>query len=270
MSQQPVWITEEGTLGTVPEGKYYKVSLVAEDPDFPDDPTQVTYSLIAGSLPDGVAVQRNGTIEGIPVSIADFKGVPQEVSENVESKFTIRATTESNRITDRTFTLTVTGQDIPEWITPTGVIGTYFDGNRVDFQFEVSDDDPGDVVVIELVSGDIPPGLILTEDGLLSGYIAPLESSSNEDFPFSLQVTDGKDVNVREFSISVLSRDSITADTIEYTADDGFITADIVSSRNPYLINYDPDFGRVKHDNFFAYEFEGVDPNAFGVTYHLV
>ena len=158
MSQAPVWITESGSLGVVPEGKFYRISLQAEDPDFPGDPTKVTYKLIAGKLPEGVQVNTNGTIEGIPISVADFKGVPAEVSENTTSKFAIRATDDEDRVADRTFTLTVSGQDKPEWITEAGLIGRWFDGSEVEFQFEVTDLDPGDELEITLIAGELPPG----------------------------------------------------------------------------------------------------------------
>ena len=62
-----------------------------------------------------------------------------EVSEDVTNKFAVRAYTQRtvngvtviNRLADRTFTLTVTGQDAPEFITPPGLIASYFDGVQV-------------------------------------------------------------------------------------------------------------------------------------------
>ena len=175
MTLPPVWVTEPGSLGVVPEGKFYRISLQAFDPDFPADPSKVTYSLIAGALPAGVQVSTNGTIEGIPVSVADFKGVPSEVSENTTSKFAIRVVDDESRIADRTFTLTVSGQDKPEWVTPTGLIGKWFDGSAISYQFIATDSDPADEVVISLVSGQLPVGATLTSDGLLSGFLEPLE-----------------------------------------------------------------------------------------------
>ncbi len=38
---QPTWVTEPGSLGTIPESRFYRVSLEAFDPDFPADPTKV-------------------------------------------------------------------------------------------------------------------------------------------------------------------------------------------------------------------------------------
>ena len=54
---QPVWITPAGSLGTVPEGVFYSVPLVAEDPTNTDT---IYYQLIAGSLPAGIQLNESG------------------------------------------------------------------------------------------------------------------------------------------------------------------------------------------------------------------
>lgn len=295
VGQAPVWITEAGSLGVVPEGKFYRISLEAEDPDFPGDPTKVTYSLIAGQLPAGVQVNTNGTIEGIPVSVADFKGVPTEVSENTTSKFAIRVVDESDRVADRTFTLTVTGQDKPEWITPAGEIGEYFDGSEFEFQFEAEDVDPTDEVTISLAYGQLPPGLTLDPDGKLHGFLTPqidLETSAtpgwdvdgtlfdeypydfstrsiSKNYEFTLQASDGKDIVMRTFSVFVYSRNAMTADSIELTADMTNVTADSIAIRSPYITNNVDSIGNVRHDNYFAHKFEGKDPNGDEIEYYV-
>ena len=275
MSQQPQWVTKEGSLGTVPEGEFYKISLLAIDPDFPTDPNHIIYSLHAGELPKVIAVNLFGIIEGIPESIIDVKGVPHEVAENIESKFTIRAKSTDLRINDRTFSIVVTGQDTPKFITPAGSIGQYYDGDKVDFQFEYSDSDSIDNLEVTLIGGSIPAGTTLSLDGNLTGYIAPtptLDGSlahwDNEglgwdlnpidydathldtNFEFTLQVSDGKDIDIRTFRIFVYSSDGVKV-------------------RKPLLIEYIPDFGRIRHDNFFAYQFKGLDPDLKEVTYEL-
>jgi len=294
MAFAPVWITDAGSLGVVPEGKFYRIALEAEDPDFPGDPTKVTYSLIAGALPAGVQVNTNGVVEGIPVSVADFKGVPAEVSEDTTSKFAIRVVDEEDRISDRTFTLTISGQDKPEWITPAGLIGQWFDGGEVSFQFEALDLDPGDVTEISLVSGTLPEGLTLTTDGLLSGFAEPLvgiggavsgfdrDGTGFDEFPldfstvsidqnyqFVLQVTDGKDVVLRTFEIFIYSRNSMTADNIEFTADNTNVTADSIAIRSPYITNNVDDLGTFRHDNYYAHKFTGIDPNGDQIQYEI-
>lgn len=295
MSQQPVWQTKAGSLGVVPEGRFYSVNLRAIDPDFPTDPTQIEYTLLAGKLPAGVQVQKNGTIEGIPVSIADFKGVPAEVSENTESKFTIRATSQANRIADRTFSLTVTGQDAPDFITPAGSIGQYFDGTPIDYQIEWRDLDQSDIISINVISGSPPGGVNISEHGRITGFIAPAlevdlafigydrdgtlfdqypfdlgSKSVSTAYEFTLQITDGKDINTRKYSMFILSRNAMSADNVDFTADNSFISADTIAQRGPYLTNYTGgDLGRVRHDNFYAYQLIGEDADGYTVEYNL-
>ena len=171
---QPQWITPPGDLGTIAEGLFFSTPVVAVDPDG----GTVKYTLIAGTLPEGIQVKSNGVIEGVPAAFATVQGVPREVSENVTSRFAVRASVELpgslRRIADRTFSITVTGQDLPEFITPAGSIGLFYDGDTVDFQIEFTDEDPGDEVVVTLEGGELPPGLRVTLDGLITGFITPV------------------------------------------------------------------------------------------------
>ena len=269
MALAPVWITDAGSLGVAPEGKFYRIALEAEDPDFPGDPTKVTYSLIAGALPSGVQVNTNGLIEGIPISVADVKGVPTEVAEDTTSKFVIRITDEEDRIADRTFEITITGQDKPTWITPAGLIGYWFDSREMSYQFEATDPDADDTLTISVSSGLLPAGLTLSADGLLSGFVTAIITGS-QNYEFTLRLTDGKDVVLREFEMFVYSQGDLTADRTTITADDGNITADVITSYSPYIANHVSDLGTFRHDNYFAYKFDGVDPNSDAIQYTLV
>ena len=145
---QPVWITPAGNLGVIPEGVFFQTPLEAYDPDLVDT---VYYSVIAGDLPPGIQVSQTGLLTGIPRAVVTVQGVPAEVSEDVTNKFAVRAYTQRvvngvtviNRLADRTFTLTVTGQDAPEFVTPPGLVASYFDGTQVtDLQIEYTDTDP--------------------------------------------------------------------------------------------------------------------------------
>lgn len=293
--EAPVWITAAGSLGVVPEGKFYRIALEAEDPDDIGNPAAVTYSLIAGALPSGVQVNTNGTIEGIPISVADFKGVPSEVSENTESKFAIRVVDVDGQIADRTFTLTVSGQDKPTWITPPGRLGAWLDGSEVEYQLLATDLDPGDIITMTLVSGSLPEGLTLSEDGLISGFAIPLkplgitadprfdaDGTSFDEFPFgftstsisqnyqfTVRLTDGKDIVLRTFEIFIHSHDNTTVDSDLILADSGNITADTITVRSPYITNHLDSIGRYRHDNYFAYKFEGEDPDGESIQYYM-
>ena len=269
---QPVWSTPAGSLGTIPEGVFYSTPLVAVDPEA----DTVFFQLIAGALPTGMQIQQTGVLAGVPKATVTVQGVPEEVSRNVESKFAIRAYTrigtQINRLADRTFTITVTGQDAPTWITPAGQIAQYFDGTLVTgLQLQYTDSDPSDVVFVKLISGNLPPGLTLSTTGLISGLILPNNPSSNLDYEFTLEVNNGTATggSLRSFSIFVYSRASMTADTTGVTADNTFVTADVAPGFTPVLLNPQGSIGTVRNDNFFAYKFNGVDLEGDQFTYEL-
>ena len=299
---QPVWNTTAGSLGTIAEGLFFNTPVIAQDPDG----GTVKYVLIAGELPEGIQVRINGVIEGVPVPFARIQGVPAEVGEDITSKFAIRAYVEENgstRINDRTFSLTVTGQDVPEFTTPAGSLGTFYDGDVVDIDIEFTDQDPDDTVTVSLESGELPPGLSISSTGTISGYIEPIaplpdtaiagydrdgtaydefpfdfsSRSINKNYQFTIKITDGKDQNIRTFEMYVVSRDSLTADTTDFTGDNNDITADVLSQRTPFISNYPAAtdttaagfIGTFRHDNFFAYQIQALDLDGDPVEFEI-
>jgi len=260
----------------------------------------VLFTIQAGQLPSGIQIADNGLIEGIPKAVASIQGVPTQVSEDVTSKFTVRAYTRTragvlDRINDRTFTLTVTGQDAPEWETPAGQIAQEYDGSQITpIQLEYTDVDPADTIIVSLKAGQLPLGLTLSTTGLISGFITPLSPveatagfsndgqgyaeypfdfstmSVNANYEFVLDLSDGKSSSLRTFSIFVYSKDSMTADSTEITADNTFITADVSPVRVPFIIGPAPgSIGTIRNDNFFAVQFVGLDLDGDPVEYEL-
>jgi hypothetical protein len=294
---QPVWETPSGSLGTIPEGIFYSTSVIAtagvED---------VYFKLIAGALPEGVQVRSNGQIEGSPRNVVRVQGVPREVSEDVISQFVIRAYTTKivdsvvvvDRLSDRTFSLTVTGQDAPEFITPAGNIGTFFDGTEVNIPIVWADTDPDDEVRLSISAGNLPNGLVLDPlTGIISGVIVPLigppgtalsgydltaydqypydfpTKSASQNYQFTVKLDDGKQSTIRTFSIFVYSKSSMTADTSEVTADNTWITADVLPTRTPLLLTPPGDLGRVRADNFYAFKFDAIDFDGDPIEYSV-
>ena len=282
---QPQWQTAAGHLGTIPEGQFYQVQLIATDPDHPADPAAVTYRVIAGALPLGIECTTTGMLEGVPYVINGIN--------NVNSRFAIRASTNTipPRFADRTFDFTVLSQVPPVFVTPAGNVGTFYDGAPIaPIQIQISDPNPGDNVVISLAAGTLPPGLKLSPTGLITGYIIPLApinqtpgfdatpfdqyaydfaiNSLSTNYQFTLELNDGRETNIRTFEIYVYSRSSLTADTTEFTADNTFITADETNLYTPFLVNAEPsNLGTVRSDNFWAYQFIGLDFDSDVIEY---
>jgi len=291
---QPQWITDAGSLGVIPEGVFYSVPVQATAGS-----EDVFFRLIAGELPAGIQVTTNGMIEGTPRSIVKVQGVPQEVSEDITSKFAIRAYTVRDggaidRIADRTFSITVTGQDVPEFLTPAGQIGIFFDGTKVRIPIRFTDSDPDDNVRIRLLSGELPPGLAVDpRTGVISGIIRPLigppgtalagydaspydqfsydfaTRSATRNFQFSLEITDGKASNVRVFDIFVYAKSDMQASVTTITADNTWLTADVTPDRVPVLLNEPGFIGRYRSDNWFAYKFDAIDFDGDPVAYEI-
>lgn len=293
---QPTWITPAGSLGSIPEGVFYQVAVEAAAGGDP-----VFYQVIAGELPDGVQVTDQGVLEGVPQNIVSVQGVPQEVSQDVTSRFAIRAFTRKvvngqlvlDRLADRTFEITVTGQDVPEFVTPAGSIGTFFDGTRAEIQLEFTDRDLDDDVRVRIITGELPPGLTLDGRGLISGIILPLTTppgtappgfdatpkdeypkdftlqGQSRNFQFTVEITDGKDSNIRTFEILVWAKSTMTADNTYVTADNTFITADTTNLWLPVLLNRPGFLGTFRADNYFAYQFQAIDFNGDPVVFEL-
>ncbi len=286
---QPVWITPAGNLGVIPEGVFYQLNLEAANPG-----GAVAFSLIAGTLPEGIQLTANGAIVGVPIAAVKLQGVPLQVSRDVTSKFTVRAASSDvpPRVRDRTFTITITGDDPPEFTTPAGSLGTFYDSDRLDIQIQYTNTDPDDTVVVRLVGGELPGGITVSESGLISGNIEPalnvteppgydltpvytlpydfIVSAISRNYQFTLEVTDGKSSNLRTFQFFVFDRASITADNTTITADNTVVTADQTTERRPFIINSAPsDLGTVRGDNYYAYQFIGNDYDTPSLKYAI-
>ena len=132
----------------------------------------VSYQIISGSLPGGLAIMGN-----------HIKGSPYVVSHLITNEFCIRAT-RGNDFADRTFYIDVNGVNAPEFITPAGnlAVGVHqqlyaLDSSYVSYQIEAFDLNTltGAELKYFISSGDgvLPPGLTLSDSGLISGYLLP-------------------------------------------------------------------------------------------------
>ncbi len=163
-----IWTKSSGfSLGTYSER-------VAVDIPLPVDSevTGVTYSVIAGELPPGLRINEDHII-----------GTPFDVPRITEFSFVIRAT-KGNERADRTLKITLEGADDPQFITTEGYLdvgpGNQFytlDSTFIDYQIEAFDADiaTGQRLSYFIADGDgrLPPGLTLTVDGRLVGFVEP-------------------------------------------------------------------------------------------------
>ena len=287
---QPVWITPAGNLGVIPEGVFFQLALEATE----TGQGSISFALIAGNLPEGIQLNPTGSITGVPVAATRIQGVPSAVSTDVTSKFTIRASSQDlpPRVRDRTFEITITGDDVPEFTTPAGSLGSYYDGDQLNIQIGYTDTDAADTVVVRLVNGELPAGVTVSKTGLIAGYIQPapdvnepagydltpvntlpydfLIRAINKNYQFTLEVTDGRSSSLRTFEFFVYDRNTVSADTTAITADNSFVTADETTQRRPFIINAEPsNLGLIRGDNDYAYQFIGNDYDTPDLRYSI-
>ena len=172
------WLTPAGSLGVITERVLQDIPLEAISNHGP-----VTFKVISGSLPRGLRLSTTVIHDSTPY-VVNISGSPTEVKKFTVSRFVIRAD-DGVDIEDRTFSLSVDGADVPEWVTREGFLNVgpaeaYFvlDNSRVEFQLEATDTDliAGDTLEYFLVpmGGELPPGLSLSRTGLISGFTDPI------------------------------------------------------------------------------------------------
>jgi hypothetical protein len=293
----PIWKTPKGNLGTIQEQEFYELNLQAIVPD--DSAPNLQYKIIAGSLPPGIVLnQTTGLVSGQPKDLYRFRGVPFDVAEDVTNTFCCRAINlRTSQVADRTFSLTVTGQDAPTIVSNIEELGIVFDGNYAEFQITAIDLDR-ETLTYYISNGALPNGLSLSKNtGIISGFVQPNEflevgslvgwsteigwdenpwdfnaRNTSKRFEFDVSVTDGKDVVSRKFNIYIISKDSLTADNETITVNGYYeiITADLDNKRNPIIATPSTDLGTYAHDNYFAYQFKAVDYDYDAVSFSML
>jgi hypothetical protein len=139
--------------------------------------TGVTFSVISGTVPSGLAIRYlSGSWK--------ILGTPFLTTNNTDFSFCVRASN-SVGISDRTFKIVVYTTGLPEFITdagelPVGIGGQYYvmDNSFISFQLDGFDynDTTGQPLRYYIADNDgtLPPGVALTADGLISGFIKPV------------------------------------------------------------------------------------------------
>lgn len=157
---QPIWNTPAGNIGAFTSGSIVNFQLSAT----PVSPAiSVTYQLISGVLPTGTSLTTAGVIFGRTEPVLD----------NTPYIFVVRATDNLGNIRDRTFNISLSGIDAPEFITPTGTLFVTNDSVWIEYPIRYSVPIADTPTLVALVQGNLPPGLEINEFGLIRGYPNP-------------------------------------------------------------------------------------------------
>jgi hypothetical protein len=192
---QPSWTTNSGYLGTFPTGLPLVVQLNAF-PIFPA--TFVQYKLLSGAFPVGISINQFGTLIGTPINTSTVQ----------EYNFTIRATDDLNNIRDRSFSISISGaENKPKLTTLSGTILHVVDSVYVSYQLNYTNPSPTNIITTIISSGNLPPGLFITDKGLIKGYpekpILGDRSPTIKTYMFSVQLSSDLGNDTVVYSIEV-------------------------------------------------------------------
>jgi hypothetical protein len=163
MSNPITWETNAGSIGTYPAQVSMSFNVQASAST---GYTITKYVLISGSLANGLEFRDDGKIFGIP----------DTVTSDTTSTFVVRVFATDgliSTVSDRTFTITVTGAATPSFSIPSGSILQTLDSEWVEIPITYNNPISTNPVVIRILQGELPPGLEINEFGLIRGYPQP-------------------------------------------------------------------------------------------------
>jgi Putative Ig domain len=194
---QPIWNTAAGSLGNFPFQYPISVQLSASALT---PATTITYTLLSGSLPIGLTLSSSGLISGTPTFISELE----------TANFAVRATDNLNNLTDRTFSMTVSGSAIPYFTTPTGGLFTTNDSLWIEYQIGYTVPIADTPTVVRVTDGELPPGLEINEVGIIRGYPEPpvngFDDPIVQTYYFTLQLYSEYGGKSNSYSITVVNQ----------------------------------------------------------------
>jgi len=259
-------VTINGNV-TLISGSIVTLNGITATPTSTIEASPVTYKLQSGSLPLGISSN--------PVRLTTtgrLVGIPKEVTEVTTSQFTLRATDSLGNIRDRVFTMGIQGSDVPKFLTtPNSTLMSINDSTWVEYQVLYTTPDPVDVF-ITIDNGILPPGLYISDTGLITGYATPPVDI------FQQPIIQTTTFILRATKVGTNQTVTATYSIIVRNQDEG-----IPTRRVPAVLNNNPltptpqqgdqyfdfyfsgsDLGTFRHNNYFAYKFIGYDFEANG------
>jgi hypothetical protein len=156
VNDAPVWSTPSGSLGSFTELQSVSVSVLATDTTDATN-SNLSYSLVSGTLPPGLSLSSSGVISGT---------LSTNVILSTTYIFTLSATDGRNISSTRQFSIIVNDRS-PVWSTD-ATLPTFTRNSAYSTTVSATDDDSG-AITYSLISGSLPTGLSLSSAGVISG-----------------------------------------------------------------------------------------------------
>jgi hypothetical protein len=280
------WLTKSGLIATVAEEDYFEFNLDA----FSDVGNPLSFNLISGKLPGGLALTKDGVIRGIPV----IESAEIKKGDYTES-FAIRVTDKlTNKIADRTFTITVNAIALPHIYPSNMTLGTYYDGYYFSRQLVATDPNPLAELTWTVVSGTLPNGVVLEKNGLLHGYIYPFTPTyiglqigwnlgpwdlapwdtpslitSSKNYIFQIQVFDGVNYDKSNYNLDVIAKALFTVDNTQINVGIDTLDVSIDNLHVPFISTTPQALPTHRQNSSFAFKVDGIDLDKDDITFTM-
>jgi hypothetical protein len=178
----PVWSSNAGLINTVQGLSIYNYNLSGHD----GNGTIPVYTLTAGALPDGISLSTSGTLSGTVGNVANA----------TQYDFTVALNDGFNAPVGRSFSIIVTPNALPVWVTNSGTIASAFETAPISVFINAFDPEGAQITYYMVGSSKLPDGVFLNgSTGLISGSLPNV--TEDTDFSFNIYADDGTPNNAR-------------------------------------------------------------------------
>ena len=198
------WVTPTGNIASLLVNLSASLELIALDNT--NNGSTLTYTLISGSLPDGMTLNNDtGVIAGTPTStLLNTSTLSKETYS-----FIVRVRSSNNNLVplDGAFTISLSNivNNNFAWVTPAGNLGTIPNGEYYSLRLQ-AETNTGNPIIYKFVSGELPTGMQLLPTGYLQGvpeFLNPVVVDQNQTYRFTVRATCGNNIIDRSFNVSI-------------------------------------------------------------------
>ena len=261
---QPVWITNAGSLGTYSSGSTIRIQL---NGFYLYPSTQVKFKLLSGDLPKTKTGNLTISDSGL------ITGTTSLLNTDTTNIFTVRMIDSLGKISDRTFSLTITATATPEFITKSGLILEIDDSIWVDFPILYSAPIDPESIEIAISSGKLPPGLEINQLGVIRGYAKPPEQPYIITYNFTLTYKNDLGIVTNNYSILVKNHDLRNSPNsrrpVILNSKPLTYTIDSTDRYYGYYLNSKNQIPTVKSGEYFSFKIIGLDFDLLPLQYQF-
>jgi hypothetical protein len=206
------WVTKTGNIASLLVNVPVSLELIALD----NTNSTLTYTVISGSLPDGMSLSTvDKGVGALHQYVAEITGTPTSLLLNSSTlsketySFIVRVRSSDTSIMpiDGAFTISLSNivNNNFAWLTPAGDLGTIPSGEFYSLQLQ-AETNTGNPITYSFVSGELPSGMQLLPTGYLQGvpeFLNPVVVDQNQTYRFTVRATTGNNIIDRSFSLSI-------------------------------------------------------------------